>query len=904
MKHRLCAILILSTPLLHGAEPLVLQYHKPANPDKWATEGLPIGNGRLGAMLFGGIDQERIQFNENTLWGGANNWDGGFDMGDTGFGGYRNFGDVLISWGGPSGPSANSPSGHAAGNGQRLENTLDDNPATKWCVENPGAKVAWQADLPEARRVVSYSLVSASDVPARDPRRWTLEGSIDGEKWTVLDQRDEAAPFAARGERKTFNIAKPAACSHYRLTFLPDAGASHFQVADIALAGVSFASQAAPAVPTDYRMTLDLAKGLHRVAFTDGKGRKITREVFASRPDQMLVFRYEAKGLSGAIRLKPGRTEGVTLHATREGISFSGALSNKLRYAATLHVIAEGGSVAARGETVEFRDCAALTLLLDARTDYRPDHAAGWRGDDPAPQVAQEIKAAAAKPYTALRSAHVADFSKLMDGCAVDLGTSTPEQASLTTPERLGRYTDQGRFKSGGDDPALEAQLFQMGRYLLVSSSRPGGLPANLQGLWNDSNSPAWASDYHNNINVQMNYWPAETTGLGECAVPLVDFIKAQAPPCRIATRRAFGDKTRGWTARTSQSPFGGNGWEWNIPASAWYALHVYEHFAFTQDKEFLKTTGYPLLKETCEYWEDRLKPLPDGTLVAPDGWSPEHGPREDGVMHDQQLIWELFDDYLKAGEALGVDGDYRKKVAGMQAKLAPNKIGKWGQLQEWQADRDDPNDRHRHTSHLFALYPGRQISKTGTPDFAQAAKVSLLARSNDTSDKTSKPWTPAEMHPESIYGWVWPWRAAMWARLGEGDRAHTLVWGKAGNTAPNMLGLNVPYFPNRQELIQLDNSFGVTAAIAEMLLQSHAGEIHLLPALPDAWAKSGSFRGLCARGGFTVDCAWKDGHIVAAVIRGQAGATAKVSIAGKVENLTLPQDGTLRLGSSAAAVR
>jgi alpha-L-fucosidase 2 len=462
----------------------------------------------------------------------------------------------------------------------------------------------------------------------------------------------------------------------------------------------------------------------------------------------------------------------------------------------------------------------------------------------------------------------------------------------MPTDERIKRYVDEGKFRSGGDDPELEAQIFQMGRYLLASSSRPGGLPANLQGLWNDSNSPTWASDYHTNINLQMNYWPAETTGLGECAIPLIDFIVAQAPACRAAAKRAFGQKTRGWTARTSQSPFGGNAWEWNIPSAAWYALHVFDHWDFGRDENYLRNTAYPILREICEYWEDNLKQLPDGSLVAPKGWSPEHGPREDGVMHDQQLIWELFDDYLKAASALGVDDAYQKRVADMQARLAPNKIGGWNQLQEWQTDRDDPNDRHRHTSHLFALYPGRQISVRFTPDLAKAAKVSLLARSNDTSEKTGTPWNPSQMHPESVYGWVWPWRAAMWARLGEGDRAHTLVWGKAGNTAPNMLGLNVPYFPNHQELIQLDNSFGVTAAITEMLLQSHTGEIHLLPALPKAWSREGSFEGLRARGGFVVSCAWKDGKVTRYSIHGRKSVPVRVRINGelKTTNTEVPR--------------
>ncbi len=264
--------------------------------------------------------------------------------------------------------------------------------------------------------------------------------------------------------------------------------------------------------------------------------------------------------------------------------------------------------------------------------------------------------------------------------------------------------------------------MFQYGRYLLASCSRPGSLPANLQGLWNDSNSPPWASDYHSNINVQMNYWGAEATSLPECHQPLLDFISACAEPCRIATRKTFGEDIRGWTARTSQSIFGGNGWQWNIPASAWYAQHMAWHYAFTQDEEFLRRQGYPMVKEICQFWEDHLKQLPDGSLVAPHGWSPEHGPREDGVMHDQQIIWDLFQNYLEMARALDVDADYQQKVADLQTRLAPNKIGRWGQLQEWQTDRDDPNDTHRHISHLFAVYPGQQISLTETPDLARAA--------------------------------------------------------------------------------------------------------------------------------------------------------------------------------------
>lgn len=687
MKHkqtterRLVLFLSLALSSLPGsAAELTLWYRQPANHNRHLEEALPLGNGRMGCMISGGVARERIQFNEQSLWSGDNNWDGAYECGDHGFGSYRSFGDLVITWNaGEADPVVDSPSGHARGDGKGIELCVDGRADTKWCVADPGSRVVWQVAFPVPKMVRSYVLTSADDVPERDPQSWTLEGSTDGKAWQVLDRQELAMPFEKRFLTKTFKIAKPQACRLYRFSFTPKSS-KHFQVAEIELTGAPMTTSGV-STPADYRRELDIATGIHRTTFTRD-GVRFTREAFSSQPDQVMVFRYTANrpgALTGRITLISGQK--AKTRATGYGLSFAGEMPNKLKHACAVRVLHTGGTVAADGEEIAFVQCDDLTLLMDARTNYKPDFDAGWRGTDPLPLVEKEVAAAQAKSYGVLRSAHIAEVTSLLGRVTLDLGATGPEVLAMPTDARLKRYA------KGQADPGLEVTMFHYGRYLLASCSRPGGLPANLQGLWNDSNSPPWASDYHNNINVQMNYWGAESTNLQECNLPLIDFVVAARKPCRIATRKAFGEKTRGWTARTSQSIFGGNGWEWNIPASAWYAQHVFEHWAFTQDKDYLARTAYPIIKEICEYWEDHLKRLPDGTLVAPNGWSPEHGPREDGVMHDQQLIWDLFENYLDAAKALGIDADYQAKITDMQAHLASNRIGKWGQLQEWQAE-------------------------------------------------------------------------------------------------------------------------------------------------------------------------------------------------------------------------
>ncbi len=734
-----------------------LWYDKPAA--KW-EEALPVGNGRLGAMVFGGLATERLQLNEGTLWAG-----------------------------GPYDPV------------------------------NPEARAA----LPEARRLIAEGRYKEADA--------------------LLSAKVMARPLHQMPYQTVGDL----------LLAFPETGA-----------------------PADYRRELDLDTATASVSYTH-EGVRFTREVFASAPDNVIAVRLTAD--------KPGRislvasmktpmaatvttAEGDTLVMRGRGGDADG-IKGRLDYEARVKVLATGGKVSAGADAVTVAGADKVTLLITAATSFkRFDDVSG----DPTRLTTETLAAALKKPFAELREAQLADHQRLFRRVALDLGQT--EAMKLPTDVRIARFHE-------GNDPQLAALYYQYGRYLLISCSRPGGQAANLQGLWNDSTNPPWGSKYTININTEMNYWPAESGNLAECVDPLVSMIEELAASGARTAQAQYG--ARGWVAHhntdiwRASAPIDGPFWGMWPTGGAWLCLHLWDRYEFSGDEAELRRF-YPLMKGAAEFFLDTLQTDPKhGWLVTSPSISPENGHPFGtsvcaGPTMDMQILRDLFAHTIQAADKLGVDAPLRAQLAAARARLAPNQIGSAGQLQEWMEDWDmqAADINHRHVSHLYGLFPGRDFNRLDNPALAAAAKKSL------------------EIRGDRATGWATAWRLCLWAHLGEGDHAFEILRFLLSpeRTYPNMFDAHPPF--------QIDGNFGGAAGIVEMLMQSRAGEIELLPALPAVWP-SGRVTGLRARGGFEVDLAWRDGKLTEATIRAVKAGSVRLRCGQTVRAVSLAAGDTFR---------
>ncbi len=718
--------------------PLVIWSRNAAK--SWKQNAYPIGNGRLGAMIFGHIHSDDIQFNESSLWKG--------------------------------GPGASK-------------------------AYNGGNPTGGAAHIKAVQEAILHH-----HVPMQ-----------------ILNRYFRGSPQAYGCYQAFGDITVK---SRY-----PSGDVSH------------------------YRRTLNLDNSLAQVRFQLG-GITFRRTYFCSYPDQVFVGRYTAS-TAHALNLTIGLTsphKHCTVQATGNKLLLTGHISdNHMGFQAVLLVRTHGGKITDVKNNLHVEAATSVTLILSAATAYL-DRFPTYTGNHYRTFNRHVMADASSKSYDTLLKNHEKDYRSLFDRVSLQLASPAGKLAHMTTRRELKAY-----FR-GAKDPHLQELIFQYGRYLLISSSRAGGLPANLQGIWNDSDRPAWTCDFHTDINLEMNYWPAETTNLSPCVAPLVSFIRELQKPGHITAETVYG--AGGWTCHCIVNAFGytGPGWAlgWGLfpAAGAWICQPIWEHYAYTHDTNYLKQQAYPILKGAADFWVDHLILDPHGHYVSSPAISPEWGPITEGTACDQELIWNLFTHCIAASRILHVDKSFRDKLIVMLHKLAPLRIGKAGQLQEWRADLDKPS-AFRHLSPLIGLYPGSEISPLTTPRYAAAAKLLLSWRGRGTT------------------GWSWVWRSCCWAALLNGNKAQQMLRGAImWAFRPNLLN-------NCGQGFQIDGNFGATAAITAMLLQTRTGVIQFLPALPSDWSV-GRVDGLVAKGDVIVGESWGHGALPRATLSPHDNAAVQLA--------------------------
>lgn len=744
----------------------MLWYNKPAS--NW-TEALPLGNGRLGAMVYGGIGKEVIQFNEETLWTGQPH--------DYANKGAHKYLDELrqLLWNGKQDEA------------QKLGNAhFMSQPLRQLCYQPFGDVLL---DFPEHEKAVNY------------------------------------------------------------------------------------------------KRLLDLGNAISSVRY-EVEGVNFRREVFTSTPDQALVIRIEAdkKGMinftaglnsphsnyevsvSGDEVILKGKANNYPNELGKDGVPYP---SSKLTYEARLKVVNEGGELIHSENSIQIKNAKSATLLLVAATSFvsYKDISA-----NPGERCNNYLKKLAGKSYEEIKSEHIKDYQELYNRVELDLGSS--EISNRPTNERINTFKQD-------EDPALVALLYQFGRYLLISSSRPGTQPANLQGIWNDQLAPAWDSKYTININAEMNYWPAEITNLSELSDPLIELVEDLSVTGQNVAKEHY--NMNGWVAHHNTDIWRGaapinnaNHGIW-VVGGAWLSQHLWWHYQFTGDKDYLQNKAYPIIKEASRFFTEYLVPHPDNPkwLISGPSNSPELGGLVMGPTMDHQIIRNLFANTIEAAEILGIDEDFAEILKEKRAKIAPNQIGKHGQLQEWLEDKDDPNNEHRHVSHLWDLHPGNSIHPTTTPDLAEACRVTLSHRGDGGS------------------GWSRAWKINFYARLLDGDHSFLLLknlitpstiydryTADNGGLYANLFDACPPF--------QIDGNFGATSGITEMLLQSHLrnenGDYYqdILPALPSELS-NGKINGIKGRDGFEISISWENGVLVSVEVKSLIGNKLNLRYGGKL---------------------